>query len=132
MKNTKMSKGYEVDFAEEKITITKAFGKLASTVDSNEYKLFNKLRKDNPAFTIEYKEFKVSPTKDTYKGATIDFMKKCVLEKYDQAAVDEVEKVVKLYKDHPAYYGKVKAFVFRNYKECKELMKKTEKEEEPA
>ena len=120
--------GYSVDFPTKTITITKVFGKNANIIDSPEHTVLNKLFKLYPDYTLKYKQVKQSEKKSTYKGASVDFMKSCVELLYGKDEKNNLDKVIKHFKDHPAYYSKIKACVFRTYPKCKELMKKLETE----
>lgn len=76
MKNT--TTNYTINAAAKEIEITKKFEKAASVYNSNEYKQLVALMNDLPTFTIKVKEIKKKAGKKSYKGLTINEMRRFV------------------------------------------------------
>ena len=75
MKNTRE---YTINFATETITITKKFGKAASNFDTPEFRTMQLLREQYKGFKFQYKAIKKNENKNSYKGLTIDEMRRFV------------------------------------------------------
>jgi hypothetical protein len=72
------TKGYTIDFTGETIYITKGFAKAASIVGTEEYNVMVKLRRDCVDYEIKYKTINRKVNKNSYKGLTIEVMKKFI------------------------------------------------------
>ena len=109
---------YIINHEEMTITMTRDFAKRANIINSDEYRALVQFRKDFTDYTIKTQETKEARNKNTHKGLTLPVMKK-YLETRDNAAdaLRAFELAKAYYKGQPAYYAKVKAWFFSNYKE---------------
>ena len=64
----KQTHNYEVNFAEQKIIVTKKFAKAAGVIGSMQYKELAQIRRDFPDFTIELREIKRKENLTNQKG----------------------------------------------------------------
>lgn len=108
--------GYEFDYTNKKIIITKVFSKKSNVYGSDEYKVLVGLRNDFPDFQIEIKEIKKKDNKKAYKGLNIEEMKRFIStrSKEEYAAF---EKVLKIAEGKKGKYAIVKKWFLDNYKE---------------
>ena len=74
-KEMKQNIGYEIDYIESKIIVSKKFLKEASNVTTTAYSELVKIRKDYPEFTIEPRQIAKRENKMTYGKLTYDFMR---------------------------------------------------------
>ncbi len=112
MKNTRE---YTVNFAEQTITITKAFGKAASDFNTPEFRTMQKLMEEFKGFKFQYKTIKKNTNKKSYKGLTIAEMQRFV------ATVSENDakvfaKVIALADTKQSKYAIVKKYFMNHYK----------------
>lgn len=114
MKNTT---GYEVNFAAKKIIITKKFSKAAGVVGSNEYLDMVTLRKDFPDFKIEIKTIEKKENKVSYKGLSIDEMKRFLRANKSQEEQELFAKALELNEGNRGKYAVVKKWFLDRYKE---------------
>ena len=110
------NKGYEINFADKKIIITKKFSKAAGIYDSDEYKILCGLRKDFPDFSVTAKTIEKNKNKTSYKGLTIDEMKRFML-KRPQNEQEQFEKVIELKNDKKCQYASIKKWFLYMYKD---------------
>jgi hypothetical protein len=111
----KKTAGYTVDFANNTITLTKAFAQRAKNPSSTEFRELAKLHKNLPDFTITMRTAVITAEKETHGGLTFEWMTDYIKNYKDEIAVAEFEEVKKFYKKMPGYYGKVKAWFLKKY-----------------
>ena len=111
----KKTAGYTVDFANNTITLTKAFAQRAKNPSTAEFRELAKLHKNLTDFTITMRTAVITADKETHGGLTIEWMTDYIKNYKDEVAVAEFEEVKKFYKKMPGYYGKVKAWFLNKY-----------------
>ena len=62
----KKNTGYEIDFVNEQIIVTKAFLKAAGTLNTSEYTELQNIRRENPGFAIVQREITKKDSKKSY------------------------------------------------------------------
>jgi len=115
MKNT--NKGYNVNFTEKTITITKAFAAKAGTYGTPEFEAFVGLRTAFPDFTIEYKTIEKKENKVSYSGLSIEKMIAFIQMKVSKEAAVEFEKYVAVYEGEKGKYPIIKKMFLAKYKD---------------
>ena len=118
----KKNAGYTIDFANNTITLTKAFAQRAKNPSSTEFRELAKLHKDLPDFTITMRTAVITAEKETHGGLTFEWMTDYIKNYKDEIAVAEFEEVKKFYKMMNGYYGKVKAWFLNKYPNYQELI----------
>ena len=113
MKNTRE---YTINFATETITITKRFGKAASDFNTAEHRTMVLLRKEYPTFKFEYKAIKKKENKHSYKGLTVEEMKRFLSTKTEKEQAT-FEKVILLADSKQSKYAVIKKWFLNHYKE---------------
>lgn len=116
MKNNTTNNGIKVNVVTKEIIITKAFEKAASQIGSKEYEEMVKTLQDFPEFVVKYKEIKKKANKTSYKGLTIDEMKRFVSTR-SIAEQEMFDKVLELANGQRGKYAIVKKWFLDNYKE---------------
>lgn len=112
----KQTLGYEIDFIEGKIIVSKKFLKEAGTVNSTAYTELTKIRKDYPEFEIKPREIAKRDNKMTYGKLTYDRMEEYIKTKTDaETVLVEYENVRKLAKFQNAQYVFVKKWFLGLY-----------------
>ena len=112
----KQTLGYEIDFVEGKIIVSKKFLKEAGTVNSTAYTELTKIRKDYPEFEIKPREITKRDNKMTYGKLTYDRMEEYIKTKTDaETVLVEYENVRKLAKFQNAQYVFVKKWFLGLY-----------------
>lgn len=116
--------GYEVNFIEEKILLSKKFAKAASILDSEEYKLLKRLREENPGFKTELREIKTNASQNRHRNLSYPNMRKFIalLEGENSPSLKELEKVEALSKTQPGPYAYVKTWFLKKYPNYQEAM----------
>ena len=115
MKNT--NKGYNVNFAEKTITITKSFAAKAGTFGTPEFEAIVGLRTAFPDFKIEYKTIEKKENKVSYSGLSIEKMIAFIQMKDSDDAAVEFEKYVAVYEGEKGKYPIIKKMFLAKYKE---------------
>ena len=127
----KQSIGYEIDYIESKIIVSKKFLKEASTINTTAYTELTKVRKDYPDFKIEPRQITKRENKMTYGKLTYDRMREYIETKADKDLVlEEFERIQKLAKFQNAQYVFVKKWFLGLY--GKEFERENEDENETA
>ena len=112
----KQSIGYEIDYIESKIIVSKKFLKEASTINTTAYTELTKVRKDYPDFKIEPRQITKRENKMTYGKLTYDFMRDYIKTKDDSEAIlADYENIRKLAKFQNAQYVFVKKWFLGLY-----------------
>lgn len=114
MNNTK---GYEINFETKEIIITKRFSKAAGVINSDEYKVMLALRKDFTDFTIKTKTIEKKENKVSYKGLSIEEMKRFIAANRSQEEQALFDKILRLQEGKKGKYAVVKKWFLDNYKE---------------
>ena len=115
----KMNKGYEIDFVNERIIVSKAFLKAAGTLGTPEYNEMLTLRSENPGFPFIQREITKREGKKSYRNLTYANMREYIItregEKSDTVA--EFDRVVALSKVQAGPYAYVKTWFLKKYGE---------------
>lgn len=112
----KQSIGYEIDYIEGRIIVSKKFLKEASTINTAAYAELTKVRKDYPDFKIEPRQITKRENKMTYGKLTYDFMRDYIGTKANKDQVlAEFEQIQKLAKFQNAQYVFVKKWFLGLY-----------------
>lgn len=111
----KKTNGYTINFAENTITLTKAFAQRAKNPSTTEFRELAKLHKSFPELTITMRTAVITADKETHGGLSIKWMTDFIKNYKDEVAVAEFEEVKKFFKTMPGYYGKVKAWFLNKY-----------------
>ena len=127
----KQNIGYQIDFVEGKISVSKKFLKEASNVATTAYSELVQIRKDYPEFTIAPRQIAKRENKMTYGKLTYDFMRDYIKTKDDSEAIlAEYENIRKLAKFQNAQYVFVKKWFLGLYGD--EFKREEEDERETA
>lgn len=126
MTTSKKNAGYSIDHDNQTITITKDYAKRSSVLGSKEFRELSKLHAAFPEYTIQRRTATISADKEKHNGLTVDrmadYIKALVKDADEQKkALDEFENVKSFYKDTKGYYGKMKAWFLKNYKNYTEI-----------
>lgn len=108
---------YTINFAMETITITKRFGREASEFDTPEFRTMQMLREQYKGFKFQYKVIKKNKKKKSYKGLTIEEMKRFV-ETQSKEELAVFEKVIALAETKQSKYAIVKKWFMNHYKDA--------------
>ena len=112
----KQNLGYEIDYIESKIIVSKKFLREASNVTTAAYAELVHIRKDYPDFTIEPRQIAKRENKMTYGKLTYQFMQEYIENKTDKDQVlVEFEQIKKLAKFQNAKYVFVKKWFLGLY-----------------
>ena len=112
----KQNVGYEIDYIENKIIVSKKFLKEAGNVTTAAYSELVQIRKDYPDFTIEPRQIAKRENKMTYGKLTYDRMREYIETKDDKDQVlVEFEHIQKLAKFQNAQYVFVKKWFLGLY-----------------
>ena len=103
----------------KEIIITKAFEVEANTIGSPAYDELVRIRKDFPDYTIKRKEIAKRENKKSFKGLTIDEMKR-FLATVGEEDVKLFEKVCAIAESKQGKYPVIKKWFLNNYKEAYE------------
>lgn len=109
--------GYAINFEKEEITITKKFGKAASQFGTPEFDIMQKLRKDFTGYSFTYKTIEKKENKKSYKGLTIDEMKRFISNRTEKEQ-EMFKKVLTLAANRQGKYAIIKKWFLDNYKEA--------------
>ena len=115
-----MNRGCKIDFEKNTITQTNTFAKRARIANSPENLLIRDLLKQFPDFTLKTK---APANRENYTGLTIEFMRKCVKKVYGEVALAGFEEMIDIFREHKAFYAKIKKCLFTYYPECKDFIK---------
>ena len=80
----------KVIYAEGVIEMNTTFAKMMQNPLSDEYAMLQRVRTDNPTFTVRRRQIKTNPKKDTYKGLTYEYMKMYIKTHESKETVQEV------------------------------------------
>ena len=125
----KKTQGYEIDYIENSIIVTKSFLKEAGIIGSTEYTELTQLRKDFPDFTVVQREINRKQNKKAYGKLNYKKMAEFIETQEEEnapAVLAEFEKVQQLSKVHNGPYAFVKTWFLNRYKDV------FQQEEEPG
>ena len=118
----KKTNGYTINFAENTITLTKAFAQRAKNPSTTEFRELAKLHKNFPELTITMRTAVVTADKETHGGLTVEWMTDYIKTYIkDDVAIAEFEEVKIFYKKMNGYYGKVKKWFLAKYPNYQEV-----------
>jgi hypothetical protein len=116
----KKTAGYEINYIENTITVTKKFLKDAGIIGSAAYNELARVRKDLPDFQIVQREITKKQGKKSYGKLTYETMADFITVKEEEnapAVLAEFERVQKLSKVHSGQYAFVKTWFLNRYKD---------------
>ena len=116
----KQNRGYEINYIEGKIIVTKIFLKEAGTIGSAAYTELAKVRRDYPDFTIEQRQIAKKQGKKTYGKLTYKVMGEFIEAQEEEnapAILADFERVKALSKVQSGSYAFVKTWFLNRYKE---------------
>lgn len=115
----------KVDFMTNTIITTKSFYEAASQYGSEEYKLLQEIKNDNPNMKVSVRESSRKGTANAYKGLTYRYMRKFI-SVMDSENLDTLEKVLLhfegLYTENGEVYAAVRDWFLENYPDHKEMI----------
>lgn len=112
--------GYEINYIENTITVTKKFLKDAGIIGSSAYNELARVRKDLPDFQIVQREITKKQGKKTYGKLTYEVMADFIAVKEEEdapAVLAEFERVKALSKVQAGQYAFVKTWFLSRYKD---------------
>ena len=112
--------GYEINYIENTITVTKKFLKDAGIIGSPAYIELARVRKDLPDFQIVQREIAKKQGKKTYGKLTYETMADFITVKEEEnapAVLAEFERVKALSKVQAGQYAFVKTWFLNRYKD---------------
>ena len=113
--------GYEINYLEGKITVSKKFLKEAGIIGSAAYKELAQVRRDYPDFSIEQREISKKQGKKSYGKLTYKVMGEFIEaqeEKNAAVVLAEFERVQQLSKVQNGSYAYVKTWFLNRYKDA--------------
>lgn len=115
--------GYEIDFVNQKIILTKSFAAKAGTIESAEYTMLLEVRKNFPEFKIELREIAKKAGKKTYAKLTYDNMRMYITTVFGKNSdqLKELENVIKVSKSLSGKYAYVKSWFLEKFPHYDEL-----------
>ena len=113
----KTKANFTFDHAKKIIFIPKRFANAANVISSVAYNQLVKLTKDFPTYTISVIEPKKKQGKVSYKGLTIDEMKRFISTRSQEESA-LFEKVVEIAKHRKGTYAITKKWFLNKYKEA--------------
>ena len=113
----KKNTGYEIDFVNEQIIVTKAFLKAAGTLNTSEYTELQNIRRENPGFAIVQREITKKDSKKSYRNLTYKNMKDYIAAKEGENSpmLEQFDRVRALSKVQPGPYAYVKTWFLSLY-----------------
>ena len=108
---------YTINFETEEIIITKKFGKAASQIGTPEFKVMQQLRKEFAGFSFAYKTIEKKENKKSYKGLSIDEMKRFLSNRTEEEQ-NMFKKVLAVAEDKQGKYAIMKKWFLDNYKDA--------------
>ena len=112
--------GYEINYIENTITVTKKFLKEAGVIGSPAYNELAQVRKDLPDFQIVQREIAKKPGKKAYGKLTYERMGEFIAvqeEENAETVLAEFQRVQQLSKIQNGSYAYVKTWFLTRYKE---------------
>ena len=131
----RMDAGYEIDFVNKKIVVSKAFLKAAGVFGTAQYTQILTLRREHPDFELVKREISRKKDKQTYRNLSYENMRGYIIEKEgkDNPVLTEFDKVLALSKIQSGPYAYVKNWFLGKYRdEFKKDNPQTTETETPA
>ena len=128
----KQNHGYELDYVNNTITVTKSFLKEAGIVGSAAYTALAQMRRDYPDFTIQQREIAKKPGKKSYGKLTYKVMGEFIAaQEEDNAAavLAEFKHVQQLSKVMNGSYAYVKTWFLKRYEDAFSQKNETDEQE---
>ena len=91
MKNT-----LKIDRNKKMIIMDRTFAKLSENTRSEEYAHLQRVRRDNPEYTVVRREIKKNPSKECYKGLTYEYMERYILHVEGTKAVEVLKELAEM------------------------------------
>ena len=128
----KKNMGYEIDFVNDQIIVTKAFLKAAGTLNTPEYNELQNIRRENPGFAVVQREITKKDKKKSYRNLTYKNMKEYIAAKEGENSpmLEQFDRVRALSKVQDGPYAYVKTWFLNLYGEA--FKEEEEKEKAPA
>ena len=124
-KEIKKMKNIKVDFMTNTIITTKGFYEAAMQYGSEEYKMLQEIKKDNPKMKVSVRESNRKATANPYKGLTYRYMRKFI-SVMDNENLDTFERVILhfegVYTENGEVYAAVRDWFLENYPHHKEMI----------
>ena len=121
------NRGYEINYAEKKIIITKSFAKKAQTLGTPEAETMETLMIKYPNFAMEYKTITKNSSAEKYSGLSLDTMKiffesRIRIAAADKTATEAAQADLERFQSVLDFlgtkqYAKIKKWFLENYKE---------------
>lgn len=121
------NRGYEINYTEKKIIITKSFAKKAQTLGTPEAEIMETLMIKYPNFAMEYKTITKNSSAEKYNGLSLDTMKiffesRIRVAAADEAATEAAQADLERFQSVLDFlgtkqYAKIKKWFLENYKE---------------
>lgn len=113
-----------IDFAKERIVMTRAFAKKASDPTTAEYRKLKGIISTVPSFRVECHTNKKNARKESYKGLNYEFMKSYIETHADKSKKAQLRKALEeqifLSECHSIKYPVVKKWFLATFPEIKE------------
>lgn len=112
-----------VKHADRAIVMNTTFAKMSEDTRSDEYALLQKVKMENPGFSVCRRQIKSNPKKDTYKGLTYEYMRDYIIThtspEEELAAVAEFDEMILVSKCHgkSLRYPTIKKWFLAKYPE---------------
>ncbi len=116
----RQNNGYEINYIEGNITVTKSFLKEAGIIGSAAYMELARVRRDLPDFQVIPREIAKKQGKKTYGKLTYKVMESFIAAQEDENAsvvMAEYQRVKELAKVHAGQYIFVKTWFLNRYKD---------------
>lgn len=128
----------KVFYAEGVIEMNTTFAKMMQNPLSDEYALLQKVRMENPTFSVRRRQIKSNPKKDTYKGLTYPYMEYYISTHEPEDKVDAVLahfeelKLISQCHGKRLRYPTIKKWFLARYPEVAQFGMEPVADEEPA
>ena len=110
-----------IDFAKNRIVMTRAFARKASDPSTKEYRELKDTMETFPTFSVEHHTIKKCSGKESYKGLNYSFMyyyiNTYVEESKKEKAMEDLEKQIFLTKCHSKRFPTVRKWFLETYPE---------------
>ena len=110
-----------IDFAKNRIVMTRAFAKKASDPSTKEYRELKETMETFPSFKVENHTIKKSSSKESYKGLNysfmVDYINTYVADDKRKKAMEDLEEQMFLTKCHSKKFPTVRKWFLATYPE---------------
>ena len=115
-----MKKGLKIDFQNKQIIMTAKFFSRAQFVDTEEYELLQKCRKENPGFEVVRRTIKKCVGKQSFKGLTYEYMEKYISTHADAGMrMREYQKLRLASECRAVKYSAIRSWFLKTYPELR-------------